>query len=82
MLNTTPRYAAPPIRRGVAVFLARLGRFVNRVIASVIAHRERQANLVVLRDLADRDLKDIAISRCELEKRAQARQWRQGTGRF
>jgi uncharacterized protein YjiS (DUF1127 family) len=78
MLNTTPRYAAPPIRRGVAVFLARLGRFVNRAIAAVIAHRERQANLVALRYLGDRDLKDIGIYRCEigdaLEERAQARE--------
>ena len=49
MLNTTTRNAAPAIRRGVAVFLARLGRFVDRVIA----HRERQTNLVALRDLGE-----------------------------
>jgi uncharacterized protein YjiS (DUF1127 family) len=74
MLNTTTRYAAPAIRRGVAVFLARLGRFVDRVIA----HRERQANLVALRHLGDRDLKDIGIYRCEIDdalvERAQDRQ--------
>ena len=74
MLNTTTRYAAPVIRRGVAVILARLGRFVDRVIV----HRERQANLVALRHLCDRDLKDIGIYRCEigdaLDERAQARQ--------
>ena len=85
MLNTTPRYAAPPIRRGVAVFLARLGRLVNRLIAAAIAHRERQANLVVLRHFSDRDLKDIGIYRCEvgdtLEERAQARQRIQRTQR-
>jgi len=62
MLNTTTRYAAPAIRRGVAVFLARLGRFVGRVIA----HRQLQANLVALRHLCDRDLKDIGICRCEI----------------
>jgi uncharacterized protein YjiS (DUF1127 family) len=85
MLNTTPRYVTPPIRRGVAVFLARLGRLVNRVIAAAIAHRERQANLVALRHLSDRDLKDIGIYRCEigdaLEERAQARQRMQRTQR-
>jgi uncharacterized protein YjiS (DUF1127 family) len=74
MLNTTTRYAAPAIRRGAAVFLARLGRFVDRVIA----HRERRANLVALRRLCDRDLKDIGIYRCEigdaLDERARARQ--------
>ena len=50
MLNTTTRYAAPAIRRGAAVILASLGRFVDRVIA----HRERQANLVALRHLTEK----------------------------
>lgn len=78
MLNTAPRYPAPAVRRGAAVFLARLGRFVNRCIAAVIAHRERQASLAVLRHLSDRDLKDIGIYRCEIDgalaERAEARQ--------
>lgn len=78
MLNTAPRYAMPSVRRGAAVFLARLGRLVNRVIAAAIAHRERQANLVALRHLSERDRKDIGIYRCEigdaLMERAQHRQ--------
>ena len=78
MLNTIPHYAAPGIRRGAAVALARLGRLVNRWIAAFIAHRERQANLVALRRLSDRDLNDIGICRCEiceaLEERERARQ--------
>jgi uncharacterized protein YjiS (DUF1127 family) len=78
MLNTTPRYAVPTVRGAVAVFLARLGHLVNRVIAAAIAHRERQANLVALRHLSDRDLKDIGIYHCEigdaLVQRAQDRQ--------
>ena len=78
MLNTTPHYSAPAIRRGVIVPLARLSRLVNRWIAAFIAHRERQANLVALRRLSDRDLNDIGICRCEiceaLEERARARQ--------
>ena len=78
MLNTIPYYAAPGIRRGAAVALARLGRLVNRWIAAFIAHRERQANLVALRRLSDRDLNDIGICRCEiceaLEERARARE--------
>ena len=77
MLNTAPRYAAPTIRRGAAFFLARLGRLVNRWIAALIAHRERQASLVALRYLSDRDLKDIGINRCDigdaLADRAKAR---------
>ena len=68
MLNNTSPYAvtAPGVRRGAAVFLARLGRLINRWIAAVIAHRERQAALVALRHLSDRDLKDIGISRSEI----------------
>jgi uncharacterized protein YjiS (DUF1127 family) len=79
MLNNTSPYAvtAPGVRRGAAVFLAHLGRFINRSIAAVIAHRERQAALVALRQLSDRDLKDIGICRNEigdaLEERAQER---------
>jgi uncharacterized protein YjiS (DUF1127 family) len=66
MLNTAPRYAAPTIWRGAAVFLARLGRLINRWIAAFIAQRERQASLVALRYLSDRDLKDIGINRCDI----------------
>jgi uncharacterized protein YjiS (DUF1127 family) len=77
MLNTAPRYAAPTIRRGAAAFLARLGRLINRWIAAFIAHRERQACIVALRYLNDRDLKDIGIIRFDigdaLADRAKAR---------
>jgi uncharacterized protein YjiS (DUF1127 family) len=70
MLNTIPHYAAPGIRRGAAVALARLGRLANRWIAAFIAHRERQANLFALRYLSDRDLKDIGVYRCEIGGRS------------
>ena len=79
MLNNTSPYAAtaPGIRPAAAIFLARLGRVMNRWIAAVIAHRERQAALVALRHLSDRDLKDMGISRSEigdaLAERAQER---------
>ena len=56
MLNNTSPYAAtaPGIRPAAAIFLARLGRVMNRWIAAVIAHRERQAALFALRHLSDR----------------------------
>jgi uncharacterized protein YjiS (DUF1127 family) len=77
MLNTVPRYAAPTVRRRVVVLLARLRRFVNSLIAAMIAHRERQAALAALRHLSNRDLRDIGIYRCEIDdrlaERAQAR---------
>ena len=88
MLNNASHYiaAAPGVRRSVAIFLARLGRLINRRIAAMIAHRERQAALVALRHLSDRDLKDIGIYRGEigdaLAERAAARSRMQETGRF
>ena len=68
ILNSNSNYAATPpaIRRAFGIFLARLARLINRWIAAVIAHREYQANLVVLRSLGDRELKDIGLSRGEI----------------
>ena len=68
LLNSNSSYpAAPPaIRRAFRIFLARLARHINGWIAAVIAHRERQANLVVLRHLSDRELKDIGLHRGEI----------------
>ena len=68
MLNNTSPYAvtAPGVRRGAANLLARLGRLINQWIAAVIAHRERQAALVALRHLSDRDLQDIGICRGDI----------------
>jgi uncharacterized protein YjiS (DUF1127 family) len=87
LLNNTSHYTAtaPGVRRSVAKFLARLGRLINRWIAAMIAHRERQAALVALRHLSDRELKDIGIYRGEigdaLVERAQARSRMQDSGR-
>jgi len=62
ILNSNSSYAAnpPAIRRAFGIFLARLARFINGWVAAMIAHREYQANLVVLRSFSDRELKDIA----------------------
>ena len=69
MLNNISPYAvtAPGMRRGVTIFLARLGNLINRCVAAVIAHRERQAALVALRHLSDRDLKDIGLYRGDVD---------------
>ena len=47
-------------------FILRLARFINGFVANVIAQRERQAQLTVLRSLNDRDLMDIGLNRCEI----------------
>ena len=68
MLNNTSPYAvtAPGVRRGAAILLARFGNLINRWVAAMIARRERQAALVALRQLSDRDLKDIGLCRNEI----------------
>lgn len=68
MLNNTSPYAvtAPGVRKGVTILLARIGSLINRWVAAVIAHRERQAALVALRRLSDRDLQDIGLCRNEI----------------
>ena len=47
-------------------FILRLARFINGLVANVIAERERQAQLTVLRSLNDRELMDIGLYRCEI----------------
>jgi uncharacterized protein YjiS (DUF1127 family) len=68
ILNSNSSYsAAPPtIRRAFGIVLARLARLINCWIAAVIARREYLANLVVLRSLGDRELKDIGLHRGEI----------------
>jgi uncharacterized protein YjiS (DUF1127 family) len=68
MLNNTSSYSATPaaIRRAFGNFATRLGRLTNGWIAAAIAHREYQANLVALRSLSDRDLRDIGLDRGQI----------------
>jgi uncharacterized protein YjiS (DUF1127 family) len=87
MLNNASPYAAtaPGVRRSVANLLARLGRLINRWIAAMIAHRERQAALYALHRLSDRELKDMGICRGDigdaLVEGAAARSRMQDSGR-
>jgi uncharacterized protein YjiS (DUF1127 family) len=54
------RPAAPTIRRRLTVLL-------NRWVAAMIAHREREAARFVLGNLNDRALKDIGIYRSQID---------------
>ena len=47
-------------------FILRLARIINGVVAKVIAERERQAQLTVLRSLNDRQLMDVGLNRCQI----------------
>jgi uncharacterized protein YjiS (DUF1127 family) len=51
----------------VGSFLVWLGRFVDRLVAAAIARHARHAERAALRQLSDRELKDIGIYRGEIE---------------
>lgn len=55
-----------PIRRSIRSFGRGLFRAVNSAIAAIIAQREHQAHLTVLRSFSDRELHDIGISRSQI----------------
>jgi uncharacterized protein YjiS (DUF1127 family) len=68
MLNHTSDFSSAPflIRRSIRHFARSFSRAVNNAIAVIIAQREHQANMTVLRSLSDRDLRDIGLSRSQI----------------
>jgi uncharacterized protein YjiS (DUF1127 family) len=67
MITTTAAPAAKrSLRRILLMRAATLRRTLNNWIASIIAHRERQAAIVALSELNDRELKDIGIYRGQI----------------
>jgi uncharacterized protein YjiS (DUF1127 family) len=67
MLNNISSYsAAPAASRALRFLLISLARMINFVIAGVIAHRAYQADLLILRSLNDRELRDIGLVRSEI----------------
>ena len=68
MLNHTSDFSSAPflIRRSIRSFSRSVFRAVNNAIAVIIAQREHQANMTVLRNLSDRDLRDIGLSRSQI----------------
>jgi uncharacterized protein YjiS (DUF1127 family) len=68
MLNSTSDFSSAPflIRRSIRSFGRSIFRAVNTVIAAIIAQREHQANLAVLRKMSDRDLRDMGLSRNQI----------------
>ena len=81
---TTIRTHIQPLPTNISFMLRglgfRLNRRVNRWIAGWLARREREAILATLRDLGDRDLKDIGVSRNQIDARteiARERTWLQ-----
>ena len=68
MLHTISEYSGGPhaIRRSIRSFARSVFRFVNNAVAVVIAQRERQATLAILRSMTDRELRDVGISRNQI----------------
>jgi uncharacterized protein YjiS (DUF1127 family) len=65
MLNSISDFSSTPIaiRKSIRVFARGLFRAVNNAVAVIIAQREYQANLAILRSLTDRELRDIGLDR-------------------
>jgi uncharacterized protein YjiS (DUF1127 family) len=53
-------------RRRIGHFFDRLSHLINHLIAATLAHRARQADIAILRQLSDRELKDIGLTRGEI----------------
>lgn len=68
MLNHTSDFSSAPflIRRSLRHFGRSVFRAINNTIAVIIAQREHQANLTILRNFSDRELRDIGLSRSQI----------------
>ena len=73
MLNSISGFSEAPfagrrsaIRRSIRAFARSIFRLANNAIAAVIAQRERQATLTILRSMTDRELRDVGVSRNQI----------------
>jgi uncharacterized protein YjiS (DUF1127 family) len=68
MLNSISDFSSTPtaIRRSIKFFARGLFRAVNNAVAVIIAQREYQANLAILRSFTDRELRDIGLQRGQI----------------
>lgn len=69
ILSNVSTSTARPFALRAAIWLARLRRLANRFFAAVIARHERHAARIALHRLDDRQLKDIAMARSQIESR-------------
>ena len=69
MLTTISISATRPLAWRTGLWLARGRRLINRFFAAVIARHERHATRIALHRLDDRNLKDLAMTRSQIESR-------------
>lgn len=61
--DTTPN----AVQRSTRLFARSIVRVINNFVAAIIAQREHQANLTILRTLSDRELRDMGLARSQLD---------------
>jgi uncharacterized protein YjiS (DUF1127 family) len=69
ILTALPTSSTRPFAWRTALLLARSRRLANRFLATVIARHERHATRVAMHRLDDRQLKDIAMVRSQIDSR-------------
>ena len=67
MLTTIPTSATRPFAWRTAIWLARGRRLINGFFAAVIARHARHAARAALHRLDDRQLKDLAMTRTQID---------------
>jgi hypothetical protein len=68
LLNTNPNYYDPSYVSSAIRFIGRgFFKLVNAWVAAILAQRAYQANLAVLRHLDERQLREVAIDRREID---------------
>ena len=60
--DTTPNAA----QRSTRLFARSIVRVVNNFVAAIIAEREHQADLTILRNPSDRELRDMGLTRSQI----------------
>jgi len=54
------------VQRSTRLFARGIVRVVNNFVAAIIAQREHQANLTILRTLSDCELRDMGLTRSQI----------------
>jgi uncharacterized protein YjiS (DUF1127 family) len=66
ILNSITDTTPVAVQRSTRVFARGIVRVVNNFVAAIIAQREQQANLTILRALSDRELRDMGLTRGQI----------------
>jgi len=54
------------VQRSTRLLARGIVRVVNNFVAAIIAQREHQANLTILRTLSDREIRDMGLTRGQI----------------